>query len=609
MEQISGFRITSMRLSGFKSYAKDTELSFYDLTTITGGNGRGKTSIADAIAFAVTGLPFFGERGNDRLISEDAPELFIVLRFTDDGGAEHELTRRWDKSQTAITYDGKPVRQSSLTEMFGEKDVFLSIFNPLYFIEELGDKGKALLERHLPAIPKDEVLAQLSDSVRERLSGKELLSPEVYLKHLREQSDEAKKTLIYLQGQLDLAQTQALENAAKENALQARLAELTEEQAALEQKQFEDIDVPELQSHMADLSAQYSDLAGSRDNSGADDKVLELTRKLGERRAAVYVPKYAEHIAVSEEKVRTLAAQYHEQVNVFSGIVRNHVCPTCRRAVTDADLPVLKEAYEKAVSTIVADGKAERNRLDELRELEQKSRETFEQFKAEDVVKLEEEIEAVNAEKSSGDSAAEDMARLRNAIQELTARLEYGNLSTGEYERLKACAEDIRQTEAELAALRNAAAPSPDTLQAKIDKAKENLEEYKAQMKDAALYVAKRTELLAAKLHMNRVEISLYDVVKTTGEVKDVFKFTYNGRRYDRLSLSEKIRAGMELSELMKRLTGRNYPVFVDNMESVDDLANVRPTGQVIMARCAKNAELRVAPVGQPKTVELPKAA
>lgn len=42
----------------------------------------------------------------------------------------------------------------------------------------------------------------------------------------------------------------------------------------------------------------------------------------------------------------------------------------------------------------------------------------------------------------------------------------------------------------------------------------------------------------------------------------------------------------MEVSELIKRLTGRNYPVFVDNMESIDDLANVRPTGQVIMAKC-----------------------
>lgn len=74
------------------------------------------------------------------------------------------------------------------------------------------------------------------------------------------------------------------------------------------------------------------------------------------------------------------------------------------------------------------------------------------------------------------------------------------------------------------------------------------------------------------------------------------------------LSLSEKIRAGMEVSELMKRLTGRNYPQFVDNMESVDDLANVRPTGQVIMAKCVSKAELSVRPV-KPILTTMPAAA
>ena len=35
-----------------------------------------------------------------------------------------------------------------------------------------------------------------------------------------------------------------------------------------------------------------------------------------------------------------------------------------------------------------------------------------------------------------------------------------------------------------------------------------------------------------------------------------------------------------------------------DNMESVDDLANVRPTGQVIMAKCVHGAGLSVRPIG-----------
>ena len=607
MEKISSFRIISMRLSGFKSFAEETELSFYELTSITGGNGRGKSSIADAIAFVVTGLPFFGERGNDRLVSEQASELFIAMRFEDDTGTEHELSRRWDKNQTFITYDDQPIRQSALTEMFGEKDVFLSIINPLYFIEELGDKGKALLERHLPAIPREEVMVRLSADTRERLSGKELFSPDVTLKKLREQSEEAKKTQLYLQGQLDLAEAQAAENSVKESALQKYIAELTQEKDALAQKQFEGIDVSELQSRMADLSAQYSELALEREN-GTDARLLALTQKLGERRAAVYVPKYAEHIAAEAEKVNALSTRYHELTSVFSNIASKRTCPTCRRAVTDADLPALRSAYQETVSPIIAEGKAEQAKLDELRELEQKARETFEQFKADDVAGLEAEIEAERARSADGDPS-KDMARLRGEIQELTTQLEYGNLDGAEYDRLKACTDEIRRAEAELSALWSASMPSPDELQAKIARSCEMQEDCKAQMKDVALYIAKRTELLAAKLHMNRVEISLYDVVKSTGEAKDVFKFTFDGRRYDRLSLSEKIRAGMELSELMKRLTGRNYPVFVDNMESVDDLRNVQPTGQVIMARCMRNAQLCVAEIIPPRSAELPKAA
>ena len=48
-----------------------------------------------------------------------------------------------------ITYDGYEILQLDLADLFGERDVFLSIFNPLYFIEELGEDGKKLLELSL----------------------------------------------------------------------------------------------------------------------------------------------------------------------------------------------------------------------------------------------------------------------------------------------------------------------------------------------------------------------------------------------------------------------------------------------------------------------------
>ena len=46
MKKIEKFQITGMTVSGFKSFQEPTELSFGNPTVITGGNGRGKTSIA-----------------------------------------------------------------------------------------------------------------------------------------------------------------------------------------------------------------------------------------------------------------------------------------------------------------------------------------------------------------------------------------------------------------------------------------------------------------------------------------------------------------------------------------------------------------------------------
>ena len=91
MKKIEQFQIIGMTISGFKSYEGPTELTFGDPTVITGGNGRGKTSIADAIAFAVTGLPFFGERGIDRLHNESNPDVSIQMRFVDERGDIYDV--------------------------------------------------------------------------------------------------------------------------------------------------------------------------------------------------------------------------------------------------------------------------------------------------------------------------------------------------------------------------------------------------------------------------------------------------------------------------------------------------------------------------------------
>jgi DNA repair exonuclease SbcCD ATPase subunit len=600
LKKIEQFQITSMSISGFKSYEKPTELTFGDPTVITGGNGRGKTSIADAIAFAVTGLPFFGERGLDRLHNEKNPDVTIQMRFVDENGITHELTRIRRNNDMSIYYDGHTIRQLDLTDLFGERDVFLSILNPLYFIEELGTNGKNLLERYLPFIPQETILAQLPSAVQASLKDEVILSPDAYLKGRRAEIRELEERITYLGGQKDLAATQEKQYETMQVEFSEGITALQNEIEALAEKQFAGLDTAKMQERLVELSQRYDEMA--RDERGdtvqRQKELHALREKIVCRQAEQYQSKFTEPLAEISAKVNDLGVRYKRESVAYKAFHAGMDCPTCHRRVTEETLPEVQAALKKTISELYAAGTEQKGQLTELQEMDKKAKETFEAFKEADLHKWAEdaaELERRCAEQSeTGSQAAES---LRSEIQNLTAELEYGNLTQAEYDRLRECREQCRELESKLSALNEMASAQTPDFDCEIREAQEAIGKIKRTMTNVISYVSKRAELTFSQLKMNRVEISLYDVVKSTGEVKDTFKFTYSGRRYDRLSLSEKIRAGMEVSELIKRLTGRNYPVFVDNMESVDDLANVRPTGQIIMAKCVSNAPLQVRPI------------
>lgn len=600
MKKIKQFQITSLMLSGFKSYEEPTELVFGNPTVITGGNGRGKSSIADAIAFAVTGCPFFGERGIDRLHNENNPDVAIRMCFVDETGTLHELNRTRRKNRMTITYDGYEIRQLDLADLFGERDVFLSIFNPLYFIEELGEDGKKLLERYLPTIPHETVLSQLSEPVREHLKNETILSPEGSLKRCREEIRGLEERITYLRGQKDLAASQGESHEQAEQELTLQADTLREEIAELEQRQFSGMDVSDMQERLVELSGRYEEAARDErtDTSKLREQLQTLREKIARREGEQYQSKFTEALAEASARVKDLGVRYQRESAAYKAFHAGMECPACHRSVTEQSLPEVQAALKKVLSELYAAGSEQRAQLIELQEMDKKAADTFAQFKEDDLGKW--AAEAAEMEQrcaSLAEQASAETERLRAEIQTLTADLEYGNLSQSEYDHLGTCREELRQSEAKIAALQDMTAAQLPDFDREIAQANANIAEIKRKMADVIAYISKRAELTFSQLKMNRVEISLYDVVKSTGEVKDTFKFQYGGRRYDRLSLSEKIRAGMEVSELMKRLTGRNYPVFVDNMESVDDLANVRPTGQIIMAKCVSGAALQVKPV------------
>lgn len=385
MKKIEQFQITSLMLSGFKSYEEPTELVFGNPTVITGGNGRGKSSIADAIAFAVTGCPFFGERGIDRLHNENNPDAAIRMCFVDETGTLHELNRTRRKNRMTITYDGYEIRQLDLADLFGERDVFLSIFNPLYFIEELGEDGKKLLERYLPTIPHETVLSQLSEPVREHLKNETILSPEGSLKRCREEIRGLEERITYLRGQKDLAASQGESHEQAEQELTLQADTLREEIAELEQRQFSGMDVSDMQERLVELSGRYEEAA--RDERADTSKLREQLQLLREKIARREVEKYQSKFTEASARVKDLGVRYQRENAAYKAFHAGMECPACHRSVTEQSLSEVQAALKKVLSELYAAGSEQRAQLIELQEMDKKAADTFARFKEDDLGK------------------------------------------------------------------------------------------------------------------------------------------------------------------------------------------------------------------------------
>ncbi len=94
MKKIEQFQITSMSISGFKSYEKPTELTFGNPTVITGGNGRGENQHCGRHCICRDRTPIFWRAAAlTGLHNEKNPDVAIQMRFVDENGIIHELTR------------------------------------------------------------------------------------------------------------------------------------------------------------------------------------------------------------------------------------------------------------------------------------------------------------------------------------------------------------------------------------------------------------------------------------------------------------------------------------------------------------------------------------
>ncbi|NJD03131.1 MAG: hypothetical protein FIA99_11185 [Ruminiclostridium sp.] len=622
MKQIRKIRITKLSLQGFKGFAQTASFTFDDIAVINGDNGQGKSSILEAIVYAFTGCTFWGDNKNERLINTGSKKMRVDISFTDENGNSHTLSRRRIGNNSSIAMNGITVRQTDLTEMFGEKDCFLSIVNPLYFIEHMADTtGRDFLLKLLPAVSHEDVLLSLDEYHRSLLENESLLDPANYIKNRRAKIREQEDNRTYIQGQIDTHSKKMAVKLPSLEELESRLSACRSKLDEIEAKKPKPADASVLEgkklAFKAELDALNQRQPELKDCAPTEIRLTELRGQRTLLKSKNYTSGITDMLNGIELELQKLRQEWNRLDGLTHSITSGSKCPTCLQHISEEHVAHVKVDMHKEKEILKTSAEPLIKRREWLLSQDKESCKNFEDRLNEDlkacedeITRLSRELQAMKSEnatiiKNFSDKKTESIHSLEKKIAELDGQISSVKTDAANqilaYEKAVSPKKDsILKEIDELQALKHAKRESElssmevSRLSEWLKTIDSDIETMNRKIIAAIEYAAKRAELTLKPLKMDRVKIKLQEVVKSTGEIINTFRFTYDGKDYRILSLSEKIRAGLEVSNLIQELTQRNYPVLVDNAESISVIDNLELQGQVIFSRVVAGAKLSV---------------
>lgn len=591
MAQIASLQIVQLTVTGFSCFADEHSWTFGRRTAVTGHNYQGKSTVADAIAYALTGAPYFGGRDLDRLQNGASANMRAEIAVRTEDGQTHVIRRGRHEGKTFVSLDGVLMTLERFAERFGSRDLILSLLNPLYFAEVLGGDGRKLIEQYLPAVPHEAVMEKLSEHMRGILGDDRLEMPEVYLKEKRSELKELEKDRLVLDGQMQQTDSQRARLQKELDEKKALLAHTAAALAPLVRKQ-EAQDFTALDAEIARLSAQYDAVQDGQ----ADGRHAALQAELDAAQQRQYESAGAAQLQQMQSQLQLLYGKYNDEAGCLQYLQQQGVCPTCLRRLDGAAFPEVQAAFTQRLQKIQTDGTALRQQSEALAAQETQSRLQFEAQKAAEISRLATALQTLPT-----GVAAQQRDSIKAKIKELSAALLLGGLTAEEAQQYQALFHEQGKLESEMEQIQKLLSSLPRGQKEALDKLDEEIRAINDKITAAKACQSERAALLFAPVKMRRAGLKLYEPMKESGELRDVFKLTWDGRDYVRLSLSERVRCGLEVAELLSRLSGKSYPLFVDNTESLCDLGAAQHGGQMILARVVPRQTLQVKALDEPQ--------
>ncbi len=586
MEQITAMKIIGLTLTNFRNHTNPVHFDFGDISYITGHNGSGKTTMAHAICYALYGVSYYGEQKIERLLHEKSSNTSVQLRFSDQNGIIHTLVRSRTGDKTSLTLDTYTIRQTDIDRGFCDKKTFLSMFNPTYLVENLGDEGRNLILKYLRPINASTVLQHIPAYSR-LLEGIDLdaVAPEKLIRDYREAVHRVEDQSVALSGQIEEIQLAIQSSSQKLGELYGEKRSIEARLDVLLKKQFDGIDRDDLAIQAQILMEQLYQCSSKEDAA-----IIDLRQKIAALEQKIYVSKFTQSLSDTKAEYKALVERYRTVQRQLSKLTPGTNCPTCMRPITTENLQVVQEGLQTELQRITQRGKEVQQRGQEIAALDSKAKTTFEQFRTDDLAKLNSQLNALESQSKSTDIAA-----LRDKLDSLERMRQHGCLTDEEVQEINNLQATLTGVQAQITAVSDLADESHlESAKTQQEVFAQQIRQYKDIITALTEYMCKKTELATASLQMPHVGIRLFDVFRTTGEVVNAFRFDYNGRDYRTLSLSEKTLAGVEIAAMVRAVTGIDCPICIDNTESVAAFHAETMPSQTLLLRFVKGAALSV---------------
>lgn len=527
-------KITYIKTIGFRKFENEFETELFDITSITGGNAKGKTNILYAIVWGFLGCNLTGD---DKVYigNKNADNCYVELHFIDNMGISHTLKRlknKYNNKKNLLLLDEKNISQEDLTSYYSDKKLFLSIVNSNYFISRSTADQKALLDKYLPEIDINEIYNKLDDEDKSILEG----CPRNVIQYIQELNDNKKiyeDKIKNLQGKIAYA----------ENYISEKLDS---------SKTFDKQE--ELSLAMQELSFLKS-----------DQKVE------ARKRQQKIVDNLNSQIITYQNQIDILNTNMIDGKKTYISIKNEPVsyCPMCKQKLSDEGRLVtiknmkdsLENEYSKKIKLETELQELKRNLAVEKCKLYALGNENLDDQNNR-IKELENQIKLLEQEKSEID--------------------QYNTSINIKKENIQKAKDDIQIFKKNI-----------DDLYDNIDsnkKAKDVAQKLLINYIEAKMQFATK--------HLKNVNIKYYTILKDSGEIKQDFIITCKGNDFKNLSRSETIATSLEISNMLNKISGVKLPLFIDDSESCADydfIADFSNDNQIFIAKVEKGKSLEIA--------------